>query len=563
LTTALAANSDRGVNPIAHEGEWQLGTESGLPVLPPAEVAPPPNLSAERLGRPLHTLTVEDAGWLVVAAYALISRLTMLAARPLDASEAVRALAALGHTDGGITSPVNVAPQPGWVRILTAVVFAVVDPSDWSARIVPAICGLLLIALAFALRRYIGRAAGLALALFLTLSPAFTYFARSDAPSMPAAMITLAALYAFLALVAYPGQARAACLGIAAGLMAAVEPDGLATAGIFLLALSLIGLYRLIVTPHAVLNMRVWFDRYRTLVAIVLLTAIAVWVISKVLDSDFAGDGGSSLIGGPSLAAGLRFYWPAIALNEFLIVIGAIIGLAAVASFRMPSALSAWALLWTLISLAFWLWAPVPNRSHLPSILLPMALIGAIGVEWLHHTTAWPVLRAILGTLALLTLYVQVLSNFVHCAPDASEAGWDRHVNLDWGDLTTTVQTRFYASRAMEGIVPEDATVYFYADSPALRWYLRDLRPVADPAAATVIVGAATAKAGSNENPKRQVFRFAYAETWPLDSSKLSPAKALRFIFTGSAWADPVASEVTITAPSASSFSSELAPPAD
>jgi hypothetical protein len=195
-----------------------------------------------------------------------------------------------------------------------------------------------------------------------------------------------------------------------------------------------------------------------------------------------------------------------------------------------------------------------------------MALIGAIAVEWLHQTSGWRVVRMIAGTLALLTLYVQVLSNFVRYAPDASEAGWNRHANVLWGELATTVQTRLYSGLATEGIKPQNATVYFYDDfyddAAALRWYLRDLRPVSDPASASVLVGTAPAKAAIAGVKPRQ-FHFAYAETWPFDWSGLTPAKALLYIFIGDAWAAPAASEVTITVLGAPSFASEPEAPVD
>jgi hypothetical protein len=178
--------------------------------------------------------------------------------------------------------------------------------------------------------------------------------------------------------------------------------------------------------------------------------------------------------------------------------------------------------------------------------------LGAIGLEWFHHNNAWPVVRIIVGTLGALSLYVQIFTNFVYYAPDASEAAWNRHANLYWGGMTTTIQTRIYCRRAMTGITPEDATVYFSTEAPALRWYLRGLRPVTDPAIAAVSVDPPSANgsngSGAGETAGVRRFDFDYAMSWPLAWRSLSAAAALRYIFTDRAWASPVAAAVSITA---------------
>jgi hypothetical protein len=101
----------------------------------------------------------------------------------------------------------------------------------------------------------------------------------------------------------------------------------------------------------------------------------------------------------------------------------------------------------------------------------------------------------------------------------------------------------------MVGIAPKDATVYFQTDAPALRWYLRDLRPVRDPAIASVTVSGPSANIGAKDAAGLRHFDFDYAMSWPLHWSGLTPGSALRYAFTGKAWADPIATPVKITAP--------------
>ncbi|HEX4210357.1 MAG TPA: glycosyltransferase family 39 protein [Candidatus Binataceae bacterium] len=553
LTSTVSANSDGGVSSSASEGEWQLGTDTELPIAPPpVEPEQPRNRSLERLERPLHILTAEHCGWLLLISYAVFSRLALLGARPLDANEASRALASL--SDYG--SNANVIPQPGWVNVITVALSALGGPSDWSVRIVTALCGLMLIVVAFGLRRYIGRAGGLALALLLTLSPGFTYYARANAPEMPAALMALLTLYGFCVLAERPSPTRAAWLGIAIGLMSATPPDGRITALSFGIALGLIGLYCLITRQHAVLNIGVWFRRYRGLLLIVVLATVAAWIASQFLTNvpTYVATGSLSIQGdGGGLIKTSRDYLPALALDEFLIVLAAMVGMVAVLSARRPlrSMLAGWVALWTLFSLVMTLALLAPDTANLPLILLPLAVLGALGVEWLHHGSAWPVARTIIGALAVLTLYVQILTNFVYYAPDASEASWNRHANLYWSAMTTTIQTRVYCRRAMAGITAADATVYFNIEAPALRWYLRELRPVKDPTISAVTVGPSPIDGsgnGAKHSDELRRFDFDYAMTWPLTWSGLTPASALSYIFAGEARANPIAASVNITA---------------
>ncbi|HTT75079.1 MAG TPA: glycosyltransferase family 39 protein [Candidatus Binataceae bacterium] len=533
-----------------NESEWQLGTDSGLPVMPPVEPEPQRDRSLERLERPLHTLTAEHCGWLLLIAYAAFSRFAWLSARPLDAGEATRALAMLS----GYSGAVNLAPQPGWVNLITAALSAL-GASAWSMRFVPAFCGLMLIAVAFGLRRYIGRAGGLALALLLTLSPGFAYYARADAPEMPTALMALLTLYAFCILAEHPATARATWLGIVIGLLSAAAPEGRVIEVSFILALALIGLYCLAARQHSLLNIKVWFKRHGGLLLIVVITTLLAWFASAFFASvpaEFASSDSAIQQAGGSLGliAAVHSYLPALALDEFLIVLTAIVGIAAVLSARLRSILAAWVALWTLFSIILALMLPT-DIANLTLMLLPMAVLGALGIEWLHHTNAWPVVRVVVGVLAVLTLYVQILTNFIYYAPDASEAAWNRHANLYWSGLTTTIQTPLYCRRAMAGITPADATSYFHLEAPAVRWYLRGLRPVKNPAIAAVDVGPPLAgrgpEGGSGGSAGLRRFDFDYAVTWPLTWSSLTPTSALRYIFTDEAWVRPLAAPITIT----------------
>ena len=310
----------------------------------------------------------------------------------------------------------------------------------------------------------------------MTLSPGFTFYSRTYAPAVPAALIALVTLYAFCTLIDRPSPVRAGWFGAAIGLMEATPPDGRVTSLCFALILISLGLYRLFARPHPLLSVRIWFNRYRTLLLISVITAIVCWFLTQL----FTGDVGSLAAGTGSISPAnesapsaqiAHFYLPALTLDEFLIVITALIGLIASFSKRVRSQFATAVLLWALLSTALVAFTLPSDTGYIPIALLPMAMLGGLGIEWLHHGRLWPPARIILGVLALLTFYHQILSTFVYYAPDASEAAWNRHASLYWSPLTTTLQTQSYSRRAMTGLQPKDATVDFAIDAPALQWY--------------------------------------------------------------------------------------------
>jgi hypothetical protein len=200
-----------------------------------------------------------------------------------------------------------------------------------------------------------------------------------------------------------------------------------------------------------------------------------------------------------------------------------------------------------VLSLGFFLWMPAWSGDRMLAMLLPAAIVGAFGVDYLHHTSAWRIIRYPLAALAALTLYVQVLTNFVYAAPDASEASWARHANLFWFDGATTVQMRDESARALDGITPADATVFFkddHSDLPALEWYLRTLRPVDKPDAATVVVEPKPDSMATDSGVR--TFSFDSNESWSASSKGLDLSRALAYFFNARAWGPIETHQATI-----------------
>jgi uncharacterized protein (TIGR03663 family) len=541
-----------------HGDDWRLGIELGDDhehhVDDTAADAPQRNLSRERLDRPLHVVTLENLGWAAIAAYATLTRLLALGARPLAANEAGHALYAYDLVSPG--APLGVTAEPaygGWIHLLTAGIFAVGGASDFAARLVFALSGLLVIAMAFELRHYIGRAGGLALAAILTLSPSVTWFSRASINAVPAAAMALVTIAVFMALVGRPSTRRAAALGLLAGLMLSADPGGLATGAIFLAALIPLGLWGLVTGRNRGLAIRVWFDRYSKLLVIVIVTMASACALSQMMVrggwdpagvergiGKMLGDGGQ-----PGFVAGLRFYLPVMTLYEFLIAIAGLVGAVTIIAARIRSRFAAWCLIWAAMSTVFFLWTPVRTTESIVAILVPVAVVGAIGIDWLHHREAWRVLRVPLALLAAITFYIGAVANFICAVPDASEAPWARHANLLWYAQATTEQARLYAHQAAAGIPPVSAMVFFAGEIAApLRWYLRDLRPVSAADTATVLVTTATPVAP--EPPPAATYHFDYAEDWRPNFGIATAADVTRFLLAGKTWGPVTTDDMTI-----------------
>src|ERR1700693_2133437 len=234
--------------------EWHLGIEAGDP-RPPRPPAPspepePPNLSDHRLDVPIYVMTIEHLGWAAVALYARLPRLAALGLRPLNSIEASQALFARDLTTKGLALIETEPRASGWIDPLRAVFMRVFGPSDFGARIIAAMFGLLLIGAAFAMRRHLGRAGALAFATMLTLSPTLTWFSRSTSASIPAIALVLVALALMFAMAGGGDTLKVAGIAVAIALALTAEAIVFPIAAMFVAILILMGLFELIFRRH-------------------------------------------------------------------------------------------------------------------------------------------------------------------------------------------------------------------------------------------------------------------------------------------------------------------------
>ncbi len=540
-----------------HGSEWRLGLEPGesaQATAAPPQGEPPRDLGRERLERPLQVVTVEHLGWALIALYALASRALGLGMRPLDGAEARHALAAFNLAGIGPHVPMAAYPgAAGWIDALTAGLFNFAGASDCAARTIYALAGLLLIAMAFEMRHYVGRAGALGLAAMLAVSPALTWYSRSASPALVGAAMALVTINLFMALRANPSRRRAAMLGIAGGLTAAADTSGLATVAIFIAALVPLGIWDAVAVRNLKLRIQVWLDRYGVHLATVIVAAPAAWAASRLaLHDGFTPDrllaAAYSAITGAGergFGAGLRFYLPTAGLYEFLIVLIGVSGAAIILALRVRSRFAVWCLLWTAGAIAWGLWTPAREPARIVAMLVPMAVVGAIGIDWLHRTEIWRYIWIPLAVVAVASLYVGVIANFVNGVPNPSEAPWARHANLFRTDGATLPDVPGVARAAQSGLPVDLATVAYAGPvAPQIRWYLRNLRPLDDLAAASVIaVEDAPAPAVSSESKR---WNFAYSETWRPDFTEIDAARVTRFLATGEIWGATSRRQATI-----------------
>ena len=169
---------------------------------------------------------LKNEGWLYGLAFlvAIGFRMIDLGASPLTDSEATLALQALHIAQG--KAPL-LGPQPGYI-LLTSVLFAVIESTNFMARFVPAIAGSLLVFVPSLFREKIKPLPALLLAFFFAVDPGLVALSRQASGTI------LAVTFLLLAWGMWRNQ-RAVPAGVFAGLALLSGPSiwaGLLTLGL-------------------------------------------------------------------------------------------------------------------------------------------------------------------------------------------------------------------------------------------------------------------------------------------------------------------------------------------
>jgi uncharacterized protein (TIGR03663 family) len=540
--------------------EWRLGIELGehaeTPAEPPPEPPPAEDHAVARLERAVYVVTAERAAWLALALFALATRLAALDLRPLAPDEAREALLELELATHGLAAAAqHASPLLSWVPLAQAFAFSTLGASDITARLVVALGGLLLVASAFAMRPFVGRAGAIALAALLVLSPSITYSSRSGDWRVVALGFVMLALVLAMRTMHRPRLINAAALGLAVGLALAADPAALSIGAIFAVILAAIGAWDAVAIGNPVLRFKVWWERRRWVALAGAAIALIVWAalatalssysfLTVVVESVRANLAG---LAEPGYAAAMRLYGPLLGFYEFVIAILAVVGLVAVVARRGWSRFPLAMVAWMLLALAVYPLVAAHQPSSIVIMLVPMALVAALGIEHLYRARGWRAVRVAIAIVGALGLYVQVLTNFIYATPEAGAAPWARHALLFWRKPATTDRARIECILALRAMRGEAATVFVSDGMPAMNWYLRGVAPAESPDYANIAVAPLSTDPPAQAPPSGRRYEFILEESWEPDPRTLDSFAALRFFFTARVWNRVQLREAAIT----------------
>ncbi|MCK6553499.1 TIGR03663 family protein [Candidatus Binatia bacterium] len=172
----------------------ERATVRNLTDAPPVASAPESPGALDR--RVIGSLTVEQVLYIVLLVIAVASRLYILGVRPFHHDESIHAFFSWKIVDEGVRAyqydPVYHGPV---LYYATAAVMWLLGDTDFTARLSAVLFGFGVLALAWPLRRYLGRWGALSFLALLTLSPAFTYFTRFQRHDIYVAACNLGFVY--------------------------------------------------------------------------------------------------------------------------------------------------------------------------------------------------------------------------------------------------------------------------------------------------------------------------------------------------------------------------------
>jgi hypothetical protein len=348
---------------------------------------------------------------------------------------------------------------------------------------------------------------------------------------------------------------RSAGLGAAIALWLSADPIGYVTAAAAAVSLIVAGVAAVMRIDHRRLRARIWWERRGALVIVCAIVAVLLWIalttafLTRSLAAVVQFDLRAAFARPPiALDRGVRRFGPILAIYEFTIVALAIAGAFAIVSRRAGDRFAGWSLLWAIVSLATFAAVGANRSDSVLAILLPLTIVGSCAVAAMHRVERWNSIRYALAAAVGLTLYVQLGVNFVHPAPDTSEAPWRRHALLFWSEPATSIQTVRECARARSAVSPAGAFAMIPDDAPQVRWYLRDFALTDSAAAANIVVTIGKTQSGAVAGDP-DAAQFGFEESWIPDFRKLTVAGAARYLIEQTAWSDVEIRDLDIAIP--------------
>ncbi|HEV8611473.1 MAG TPA: flippase activity-associated protein Agl23 [Thermoanaerobaculia bacterium] len=441
------------------------------------------------------------AAALLFALLALATRFWHLGDRPFHHDESIHA-----HQSYTLMKDGNWRYDPAYhgpfLYYANALVYRLFGVNNTTARLLPAIFGLLLIAAAIPMSRWIGRPAAIAYALLVFISPHFTYFSRFIREDVYSLVFTLGTVLAFQMFLETD---RAKWLTLAA--------MSFALAGITKENAYMTGVLFLVYAPFALLMRAAQAKRFWPAIAeglsatsrwvrariLPLLTAalvfLAIWALGYTAFGKYPKDwlaipkavrywmGQHSIarIPGP-----WYYYFPQLLYYETAIVFAAFFAFRRRSPPRRGSdphsrnsPFLRFVAYWAAASLLLYAWA----REKVPWLtvhaLLPLTILAAVGLAglWRDRREKRPRLAlAVFFVLAAVNASGMLLATFRYGAHDVARE--PRHA-----EILAYVQTTKDLIRALEPVelakqkVPTGQAVITVAGEASwpLTWYLRDV----------------------------------------------------------------------------------------
>ncbi|MGE5277262.1 MAG: flippase activity-associated protein Agl23 [Acidobacteriota bacterium] len=366
-----------------------------------------------------------------------------------------------------------------------AVVYKIFGVSNTTARLLPAFFGILLIAFAWPLRRWVGDGAALAFAILVLLSPHLAYFSRFIREDLYSLVFTFGTIVAFRRFLE-TDRARWLTASAACFALAGATKENAYMTGVLFVAFGLWTFGMRSVEGGAAAAARKTAAWVRAHFAPMLTAGIVFLFLWALLYSAFGRYPGDWLaipkairywMGQHSIAripGPWYYYFPQLLYYETATV------LAAAFAFRgwKKSPFLSFVVFWTVGALAIYAWAreKVPWLTVHP--LLPLTILAAVGLSNLWRDRRQAVPRIALPVVALL-LAVNASAAYLACF---RYGAYDLEKEPRHGEYLAYVQTTRDLVRALSvldrvrGRVPAGQPLITVAGEASwpLTWYLRD-----------------------------------------------------------------------------------------
>jgi uncharacterized protein (TIGR03663 family) len=372
-----------------------------------------------------------------------------------------------------------------------ALVYRVFGVTNTTARLMPAVFGLLLIAAAFPLARWIGKTAAIAYALFVLISPHLTYFSRfirEDLYSLVFTFGTILAVQTFFD----TGRARWLTLGAVSFALAGATKENAYMTGVLFVAYGIWALVERVARakgnkralPEALGATARWIRANIVPLLTAALVFLSIWALMYSAFGKYPADwlaipkavkywmGQHSIarIPGP-----WYYYVPQLLYYETAIVFAALF------SFRRPESRTPFlrfTLFWAIGSLLLYAWA----REKVPWLtvhaLLPITILAADGVAWLWRTRRETLPRLALAAffvLALVNTSGMYLATFRYGAHDVEREPLHAEILAYVQTTHDLIRALAPVEAARQRLAPGDTVITVAGEASwPLTWYLRD-----------------------------------------------------------------------------------------